>query len=1268
MKNLFDDQEIITNADASKSLPLEINPQLQDKIDSLPQENSYQTEYGARQDIGPYQPEEKQKVAGFKETFIHSATAFPRAVLTGPDLNPLSDSTPSGWNAASDENNFIGVVPRNQSYVAAATSPNDAAFRRQAALEKQQQDEYFETGPMLAKIAGGFIDNVYFAWIPLGQAAKYMSLEKTVIESTMQAAPGMAVGSLLHEGAIQSHEIGGNLEDMVINAYIDTIAGLAFVGAGAGLGKAFDGLKLYDAKKVMKMNYEGMQPGIKVDADGKIMGFEVQPIGGEVLNAAKVDAAQKYLDSTFERSGLFAVPYLGGALTKTIEAANPTFRGLNSRFETIRGYTDRTASHGLITAGIKRGEAKPDDFETEMGIVMAANKVLQMSYKRLLDQRNDIDNKSSIANLAERTVKRWKDEGYVDEVKFGGEIIDTVMSGKAHEHNAVNVAAAMTREELDRVWEEYREVNGMPKEWLPPPTSKEYFPTVYDQAEMTTRPDDWREMWVNWWNEGDKIISKEMKPILDIKERINTAKLAYAANPSEESAKELAAMKRKHRVMKEALADKIQATEHYPLLADDRSALSGKESRQLRLLLKPLNKAKKELTAQNQVVEKLNQQKFFTQNKIDSAKSKPTVKKLKDELKEIETELASAKADAKKLKNKHDDIDDKLQLGAAEGKISARLYERIPDSQRVKFKKPSQLMKFREKFESVDHMEETADAFHDTIKNQTPEDTMQQIMGGHLGSASENHAKKKSLMIPSDRLLANRFMSRNLPLIMANYRNMLSRRIIMKKVFGDVTIDGGIEPIAERLTVEMKNMRESILKANLSEKEQAKELRKLEKDFNEAKEFMKLSHDRMMGRVRGGPKMRKFIRFMRNWTVATRLGSVPLTMTTDYSANIYKHGFWPTIRDGLVPALENLATRIKTGNKSEFIDNAAHAHLALETYLAANNDRDWGGMAVQEVPMSGTISNLMEKAAHVSGNISGTNQMTNNVQRLTASNVQAKIMRYMIDYKKGQLRQKDLEKMLIYGLDPKKWADRFVKGYEEKGHAGTLKGSHESRYWEWSDVEAANKMSKTIYKGVQDTVVKKGLMDAPFFFDDPIFGTLVFFHGWSTAALTRYLVPLMQRPDAEHLAGLVSMLAAGSMVAPLRRLTRGEPLVDEDSNMFKDALTDSGILTPIMNLVENANIMTNNAILRGLVNDRWLGRSFASSLGGPVVGVGEDITHILGMFLTGRLNETDLKKAARLLPAMQPWYLKGYQNKMIEGLGLPKTMSEAQSNSGNAYR
>ena len=66
--------------------------------------------------------------------------------------------------------------------------------------------------------------------------------------------------------------------------------------------------------------------------------------------------------------------------------------------------------------------------------------------------------------------------------------------------------------------------------------------------------------------------------------------------------------------------------------------------------------------------------------------------------------------------------------------------------------------------------------------------------------------------------------------------------------------------------------------------------------------------------------------------------------------------------------------------------------------------------------------------------------------------------------------------------------------------------------------------------------------------------------------------------------------------------------------------------------------------------------------------MGQDVSKIIGMMLDGRLNESDAKRAARLIPMMQPWYLKGLQNKMIEGLDLPKNAYEVENNSSNAYR
>ena len=1277
MKNIFDNEEIVTKADKT-TLPVELNINTQDKLNSLPEENSYQNENAVFQDVGPAQVPEKNYAAGFKETLVHGAFRTAKDIFSEPDLNPISDSTPPGWNAASDESNFVGVMPRNQGYVAAASSPNDAYFRRLEALRKQEEDEHFETGPLTAKIMGGLIDQMPFSVIPLGMSAKYADLTKNLYEASLAETPGLAIGSLLHEGTLNAHEIGGNIHDTMVDTFIDTISGLAFTGGRIGIGKALDSFKLYEARNVFKINYDGFTPEIKVDAEGKVLGFVATPVSNEAMNAAKFDAAQAFLDSSFEKSGLFAIPYLGVGLNKTIATVNPIFRGLNSPFETIRGFTNRVASHSLRTEGIKSGIEKPEDFETLMGIVQGENKVYYMTMQSLLDKRNGIDSKSKVANFTERTKKIWTDEGYIDSEKFGNEVKDVIFSGNAHENNAVNIAADVTKKYLNDTWEQYRQVFDLPKEWMPPPTADGYFPRVYNISTLMERPEQWNNMWVNWFKESDRQIKSLMEPIDRFAESVKLAETNHKSlltNPSandfdiKNSAKELAASKRTLRKMKEDLSDKIKSDKTLFLHGEDHGALTGKEAKLTRKLLKPFNQAKKALNTKKKALAKLNQQKFFIENKITNSTSKIKGLKYQEELKELESEIKSHVDEVKELQNKFDEEDDKLQQAVADKKISPRLYSRIPDSQRVSFKNPRNLMKFRKTFESEHAMNEEAEAYRQTILNQTPEDTLQQVLGHSIGAASETPTLKRTLMIPDAMLQDNKFLSNNMPLIVANYRNALHRKISMKTVFQDVTVDGGIAPLTERLMQEFRDQEAAIINnEKLKDNERAKALKNLNKEFKEAKDFMKLSYERMMGRTRGSESVRSFTRFMKLWTVATRLGSVPLTMITDLTANVYKHGFWPSIRDGLLPMLENITHVLDKPEGRPYIENAAHAHLAISHVQAAHNDRDWGGIAMQHVPASGKLGSYLENAAHISGNIAFTNQTENFIQRITANITQSKIMKYMLDFEKGTLSAKDKERLLIYGLDPEKWSKRFLKGWEERGKDGNGFGGYQSRYWEWNDIEASNKMARTIYKSVNDTIIRKGMMDAPFFFDDPILGSIAFLHGWSTAALTRYLTPLMQKPDAQHLTGLVMMLAAGSLVAPLRKISKGQKPIDDETSMFWDAAQDSGVLSPITSLIEDANILTHGRILRGFSNDRYRQRSELSAALGPIFGMGQDVSKIIGMMLDGRLNESDAKRAARLIPMMQPWYLKGLQNKMIEGLDLPKNAYEVENNSSNAYR
>lgn len=1243
-----------------------LSKDIDDKLNSLPALDTFQRDYGGIQDKGIYQQIAK-KDPSFGATMAHSMEFFRSIAHLGdlPDLNPLSSDTPDGWNPAADENNFVGILPKNQPYIAAATDPNDLFFRRMDILNKQQDDEDFENGSMLAKFLGGTIDTLPFMAIPLGQSYKYATLGKSIVNNVMRAAPGLALGSFLHEATIQANEAGGNIEDTVVNTFVDTVSGLAFQGAGEGLAHGLEGFKIFNARKLLKMNYDGIAPEVVIDNEGKVTGYRATAIDGSV-SAAKVDDAQRYLDSSFAQNGLFAVPFLGNVLTKVTSLGNPIIRGLNSPFETVRGFTDRISSHSLITAGILKGQAKPEDFESIMEISRAQNTLYYQTIQKLHDKINGIDSNSGVARLSQRSIKKWTDEGYITPDKFGKDVVNTIISGSSHPEGAVNEAAFITKKYLNDTWDLYRKVFDLPENWAPPPTAEGYFPIVYDHNLIQERPEEWKNMWVNWYKEADNEIMENLKPINDLTNNIDELKkihkqLKYRKENRlgtvdekqiKESSENIKRLTRKSKIMKEKLADQIRNDERLFLHADDHSALSGEESKELKNILQPVTILENEIKKERKNIEKLNLKR----------KSNPEISsKIDEKVLEKEDLIRS-------YENKLYDEKNKLQERVDNKEINPRFYKEIPGSQNVEFKSPNNLLKFRDVFTSESEMINHANALRDTILNQTPEDTLNQILSHYSGSSSTNSTLKRSQMIPHDVLMKNNMVSTNLPLIVSNYRNALNRKIALKTVFNDVNIDGGIEPIINRLQEEFKTKENSIRESStISENERAKQLKKLNKQFNEAKEFMSDSFDRMIGRTRGSKRVRELSKFMRLWVVATRLGSVPLTMVTDLSAIMYKHGFWPTIREGLMPALANLAHGIKSNNKSAYIENAAHAHLGLTHVLAAYNDKDWAGLAMTDIPMQLQITNLMEKAAHISGNIALTNYADNFLQRVTANTVQSKIMKYLMDFEKGILKDKDRDKLLLYGLDPKEWSQRFIKGWKERGSDGNGIGGFQSRYWEWSDIEAANKMSSTIFKATRDTVIKRGMMDAPFFTDDPLMGTVVFLKGWASAAVTRYVVPLMQRPDAEHLTGLMVMMAAGSLVSPLRRISRGDEPFDEESNMFWDTLVDSGITSPMMDIIQNANIMANGRILDGFVNDRYRERSALGASMGPIFGLTQDVFKVIGMMLDGQLNENDLKRAGRLIPSMQPWYVKGVQNKMIEGLGLPKNAPSPQFNAA-AYR
>ena len=62
---------------------------------------------------------------------------------------------------------------------------------------------------------------------------------------------------------------------------------------------------------------------------------------------------------------------------------------------------------------------------------------------------------------------------------------------------------------------------------------------------------------------------------------------------------------------------------------------------------------------------------------------------------------------------------------------------------------------------------------------------------------------------------------------------------------------------------------------------------------------------------------------------------------------------------------------------------------------------------------------------------------------------------------------------------------------------------------------------------------------------------------------------------------------------------------------------------------------------------------------GPIGGMVNDASRIIGMTLSREWNQTDIKRMATLIPFAWSWQFRALNNKMIEGLGLPKTRAQA---------
>lgn len=1208
---------------------------------------------------------------------------------------------PDGWSPKQEIDKLSNIDPKFIPMLLDTKNPDDFNFQLSKINDQAHRDAVLQNGSTMGKILGGLVGISPIGsiedFIPLTAIATKAKVASGFISNVTKNIPGLLGASAVREGAYEMDKIDGNVSNFLKDTFIDTAFATTFFG-GLGASKSLLNLsELNRLKKFSRDSLDGIGFNYKIDKEGNLKGFQAIDTTGGSLSAAKVTRAQEHADAAFHKGPLFKIPYVGAASLAAVSGnipglqyflGSPLVRLKTSKYKAANAFADSAFDHFITTEGEAKGQVRPKSFEAKVKQTRAMLTSLKVQTDALHAERNgykitarptlNIQNAwSAIKQKSMQALsKESQSNDWVSKDDFMGEIRKVMITREPSEHAAVNTAASMYRKIHTDTAHAYLQAHGLPEDYFR--NMDTYLSRVYDTKYMNDNEvgeNGFVPVISKWFADSDEVINQRMAPLKNLEYQISQQKQAHTdlikqPNISDKMVKDssdrLAKLQNDLKYGNEKLQNELRNNPEYDPHIEDRHALSSDEARELTRILKPVKELNKKIDEQQAIIYSLKNQK--SKSKQSSLKGKTTETAKKHASAEV-SHQQTIKAEEEKLNLLKNDLQDKeheLYDRARNKEINPRLYNPLT----YEFKNPKDRLKFRETFSSDVQRQIAAKASYDSIMNTHPEDIISDVFGKVTGNDAANPLKRRTLLVPDEILYNNNFMTKDLYAQTSNYVNFLSKRTHLKTSFDNVTVNGNFEELAESLSNEYQQNRSTInqrINSLTDQKKIAKEkknLRKEKAEFEAIKEDMKHLYEyRMMGINKRSNMDNMFRRSLMSLTAASSLHNLPATQITDIGWAGFQHGIWPFIRDGVYPIIESLGGILKTKDTEALREMASHVNLGLQDVLNNYADRNWHSELQPNLNM-GKIVGGIEKYAHFSALTDLSPYIDNGIQRMNGSIVQSRFMELLHKQVSGDLSKKDALYLRKYGIDPEKWSTRMTDAYKEAGGFKTKIGGYMSKSWQWQDLEASNVFNDAVFRGIQNTLVWKGMADSPFFADN-LLG--LFFHtftGWTYAATNRYIIPALQHADGEMLLKMLWMMGAGALVSPMRRISRGEDAVPEDMTNEQrgyEAFSDSGVLSSISNVMNMANFMSDDKLLGNLKNDKFRNRAKTGIFGMSdiVSSTAARVSDVIGMANSG-INEKDLKTAAHMLPITGAMYGHYYGDKLVESLNLPRNKRASQ--------
>jgi len=1165
--------------------------------------------------------ESQKKRPGAVESFALSAKRSTDIVAIGKiannyydRLNFLHDKTPAGWKPWDED--FFDVPTEYLSALFDARSPGEFRLKKQQMFEEMQEANYLASGQGVGAAVGNFLGSAAGAvfsissLIPLVGEMKAINAAKGVLTNVARQAPRLAAQAATRNALIVEANQTKDVGDWAKDTFVESIMAGAFVG---GMGALRGGTTEY-ARKILKSKFDGIEVLSEAAEDGTFKGYKAVAIDGS-LSSAKVSRAQQIIDEGIAKHGI-----VSDFLYTKVFSASPIVRGLTSPFGTVRRFTNDMFHHNIVTEKVAKGANREASAEKMSRYWMGrANEAVEQAssiWAEHVGIRGPL--KDVQAKISPDAMTRTE---FMEQVAYA------MRRGDTHSIQAVEQAAKVFRKVYDGLYDDLVRLEVLPAN-LEPVGALSYLNRVYNKAKIVENPDEFVSNLVNAMSEQNKLIKTIREP-LDISNRDlrlakeELANLKVSKADTKQVRQRIKLLQEEKKKARESIQKEIDAGKVDLSLLEGKPSLSLAESQDLKNLTSKL-KALEETIKTNK-----------TQR--TKAKDKTERKRLGDEAKKLKEELRAEK--------------ERLTIDALDNKINEKFFK-VSKAGKIKFTdlndKP-----FLRKTVPESELPLVARGAMDTILQESEDQMVERLFKG-IKERGTNPLKSRTLLVPDNAI--EPWLESDVSKLVNVHSSYLGKYIAFEDVMrrnGGKNAHEGMEAIVNDLKMEYDEIKSDILKES-STPERSEKLLNADKDFKKAEDFIKTSYaiywgNYNPGKIAGktGENISAALRGLRNYSAASMLGNLPFLQPTEIFMNIMHHGLWPTIMEGLVPMVKNWKL-----TKAQ----ASDAGLALNTALNASMEQLWGhgSQYMPKTAWERGTSNI----AKFSMNFNLSNQIADGLEVMSATVSQSHSIRSLLDFAaRKPLAKKELERLNMLGLGNKEMANRIIAQY--KKHGGRIDDAYVSNYHLWDDLKASQVFSMSVQDEVRKTILKPNLLDTPFTFRNEFIASMTQFMSYSWAATNSILIPTLQRPDAQKFTAISMMMSWGAVVPIIRQIQRGEELDLRPDMLLIEAITNSGVLGWGVDAVTKINAAFELPFLKDYKVDRFRNKEAWDLLGGPVGGLLNNAQRTANMFLTGEINETDMKKFAGLFPLTGTWYLRWLTDNYIKSMGLPKNKREA---------